>query len=286
MREQCFGRDCFGGIRMSRRAILRTTILVGLATLVFGAGAPAFGQVVLTPAQQVENDFFAFFYRNPQLEALPAHISRMQETHPGWEAYPPFAGLLAVVFKNDGGMIEKVMPDRLTPKMADTMAAAIRLSGRENVPQSVRDRLAKAGSDPVLSAQFANLPRRLADLRIVTPTHLDILWGAFFASGSSEYVRMILDFFAAMANRSEAIAIDITKVAISMSGGPKTILGELRGKYENDLGFAIIVAAMAEWALWSNARQHPEVNAVVTAYIAEHPTSFATRSLKVGMRNR
>ena len=68
--------------------------------------------------------------------------------------------------------------------------------------------------DDTLRAEFAILPARLEDLEIATPTHLDILWGASFASGDGRYARMIIDFFAETANRSEEIAIDVAKVAM------------------------------------------------------------------------
>lgn len=96
---------------------------------------------------------------------------------------------------------------------------------------------------------------------------------------------MILDFFAAAANQSEPLAFDITQTTVAMMGGPKTILGELKGKY-GDVGRYIILASTAEWALWSNGQQHPTVNKVVTAYIADNPKSFAAKSLRVGLRNR
>src|SRR3979411_1715275 len=54
----------------------------------------------------------------------------------------------------------------------------------------------EAGSDATLRAELANLPLRLEDMRIAAPTHLDILWGASFASGDERYARMIADFFA------------------------------------------------------------------------------------------
>jgi hypothetical protein len=71
----------------------------------------------------------------------------------------------------------------------------------------VRSRLANADPDPKLMAEFANLPTQLAQLQIATPTHLDILWGASFASGDGQYARQIMDFFAKVANRSEHLAL-------------------------------------------------------------------------------
>jgi hypothetical protein len=37
---------------------------------------------------------------------------------------------------------------------------------------------------------------------------------------------MILNFFARTANRSALVAIDVMKLAVAMTGGPKEIFGE------------------------------------------------------------
>ncbi|WP_428685797.1 hypothetical protein [Reyranella sp.] len=70
--------------------------------------------------------------------------------------------------------MEKLVPARLNPPQADTISAALRLSGQP-VSRDLQARLAQAGTDSTLAAQFAGLPNRLTDLRIATPTHLDIL---------------------------------------------------------------------------------------------------------------
>lgn len=266
--------------------MLRTVMVLVLAAFGLGLGAPAVAQVVLSPQEQADNDLTVYFYRDPRPERLVDLVRGMGNRPLDWSAYPPMVGLLAVVFKAHGESIVTLTPENLTPKMADTIAAALRLSGQQTIPPAVRERMAKAGSDPTLRAQLANLPARLEDLRIVTPTHLDVLWGAFFGSGSERYVQMILDFFTATANKSELIAVDITQTTVAILGGPKTILSQLKGKYGNDLAYNIVVASSAEWALWANGRQHPTVNKVVTAYIAENPNSFAAKSLRIGLRNK
>lgn len=198
--------------------MLRVFVLLVLAALGPGAGTPAIAQIVLSPQEQADNDLATNFYRDPRPERLVDFLRHLAEKPLNWNAYPPIVGQLAVVFRDHGDAIGTLTPDHLTPKITDTITAAIRLSGQEAAPQSVRDRLAKAGSDPILKAQLANLPPRLEDLRIATPTHLDILWGAFFASGSERYLNMIIDFFAAAANQSEPIALDITQTAVAISG--------------------------------------------------------------------
>lgn len=207
----------------------------------------------------------------------------MQVSSRNWEAYPPLAGFLAVIFKTDPQAISRLTPSTLTPKMADTIKAAIRLSGQTDI-SVIRERISAAGSDQMLSKEFANLPNTLDDLHIVTPTHLDILWGAFFASGSTQYIQMILDFFAQTANRSETIATDLARLTLATFGGPKTIYGELREKY-GSFGYTMVVASAAQWGLLSNGQKHPIVRKVVNEYIAANPTSYAAQSLTSFLRS-
>ncbi|MCK1384952.1 hypothetical protein [Bradyrhizobium sp. 21] len=173
------------------------------------------------------------------------------------------------------------MPARLNARSADAVDAALKLAGNEIARQKLKPRLDEAGHDPSLQAELANLPSQLSDIRIVRPTHLDILWGAFFASGDERYVRMIIDFLAQTANRSELIAIDVAKVTVAISGGPKEIYGQIKSKYGDALGYEIIVASTAGWALGTNARRHEKVAAVMDAYISGHGGTPASKLLSV-----
>ena len=56
-------------------------------------------------------------------------------------------------------------------------------------------------------------------------------------------MRMIIDFFAQVANRSETMTADIAKVVIGMAGGPKDIFGELKNRYGVNAGLIIVAAA-------------------------------------------
>src|SRR5262249_54356336 len=74
--------------------------------------------------------------------------------------------------------IDKLLPPRFDAKPADLVSAALRLAGQTPSTTSAA-RLSAAGHDAKLSAELAELPTRLEDLRVASPTHLDILWGAF-----------------------------------------------------------------------------------------------------------
>lgn len=253
-------------------------LIVACLLLIAFAAPPATGQQVQGNALEVE---MKLFYKDPRPERLIGFIERYQGQPGGteWLAYPPLAGFLAVVFRAKPNEIERLLPSRLDTKSAATFAAALVLSDNQPLLAKLKGKLDSAGSDEKLRTEFAGLPARLEDIRIRTSTHLDILWGASFASGDGRYARMIVDFFARTANRSEPIAMDVARTAIAMMGGPKDIFGELKPRYGNDLTVEIIIAGTALWGIQANAREHAFIDQVVTKYISEQAGTHAAQAL-------
>ena len=252
------------------RALCRAICIVAF---MLGAAGPSSAQ----PA--AEADPLIYFYKDPRpdrLIGLVESTGRRPEFR-NWQAYPPLAGFLAVIFAADPASIDRLIPQELDPMLVEALAAALRLSG--NGPRADTLPAPDGARDDTLRTEFANLPARLEDLKIATPTHLDILWGASFASGDGRYARMIIDFFAETANRSEEIAIDVAKVTIAMAGGPDEALTTLRGKHGDALTTKIIYAAAALWALQSNAEQHDFIDKTARDYLAEGPDTPARRAI-------
>ncbi len=92
-------------------------------------------------------------------------------------------------------------------------------------------------------------------------------------------MQKILEFFAKTANRSDDVALDLTRIVLAYQGGPKEVYGEIKDKYRQPLARELVMAASAEWALVSNARRHPIVDREVEAFIAANRGSFAAKSL-------
>jgi hypothetical protein len=219
------------------------------------------------------------FYKDPRPERLAGFFEQFDAEHAArWDAYPAVAGFFAVVFREHPDHIERLVPARLDPRSAAALAAALRMSGNQAMAAKLKPKFDQAGQDEKLTGEFGNLPARLEDLAIRSPTHLDILWGAAFASGDERYVRMVIEFFAQVANRSEQMTADIAKVVIAMAGGSKDIFGELKNRYGVNAGL-VIVAAAALWATESNARQHAFVEQTVNAYIRENPGTYAIQAM-------
>jgi len=55
----------------------------------------------------------------------------------------------------------------------------------------------------------------------------------------------VIDYFAATANTSEPLAIDITKIVLEIAGGPKGTITGLRGKYGDARAIQLVYAATA-----------------------------------------
>lgn len=252
--------------------------LAALLVLVLGATQTVRSQ----PARPgPDEELFMNFYKDPKPDRLVGLIDRHEtpQTPKHWNSYPAQVGFYAVVFRTHPDRIERLLPARFNPRSALAVQAALQLSGQQALIAKLQTRLDEAGSDATLKSELAGLPTRLEELKIRTPTHLDILWGAAFASGDRRYPRMILDCMAQIANRSEAVALDVTRTAVAIMGGPKEILTQLRGKYGDAGAYEVIVAATALWALQANAQRHPFVAQVLASYVADNPKAHATKAL-------
>jgi len=238
-------------------------------------------------AQQKQADpdaqLLTYFYKDPRPERLVGFAERYQlrSNADKWSAYPPLVGFFAAVCTRYPIEFEGLVSLDLKPKMATAIAAAVRLCNNEAIATKLLPALQRNGADKDLIAAFAAVPAKLDDVRITTPTHLDILWGASFASGDARYVATIVDYLEQTTNRSESTALDVAQTVLAMAGGPKEILGQLREKYGADGARQIIYSASALWALQSNAKQHEFVKQCVMRYDADHPGTPATIALSV-----
>lgn len=259
-------------------AISRT--FAAILALVLMASTPhAFGQ---TSEQASDNDLVLNYYRDPRPERLAGLFDRVGK-NPKWDAFPPTVGLFAVVFREHPEWIERLIPANFNARTVDAVEAALQLSGNSAVSARLKSRFDQAGHDATLQRELANLPPQVMDIRITRPTHLDILWGAFFGSGDERYVMRIIDFMAETANHSQAVALDVTKTTVAMSGGPQDIYGELKGTY-GGAAFNIIMAATALWALTANAQRHEKVANAMATYISGHRSLPATTVLSAFLK--
>jgi hypothetical protein len=273
---------------MSFRKAMRAIAVTAFAAsgLIFMMVTSASTQQMTARQPSADESLMMYFYNDPQPARLVGFLERYQSSAPNWAAFPPVAGFLAVVFRRYPNWIGKLIPNQPDSRTAVAVDAALQLSGQPTADgSSLQSRLTNAGADATLKAALANLPGRLEDLHVVTPTHLDLLWGASFASGDERYARTIADFIAATANRSEPIAIEVAKVTLAVVGGPQEPLRQLQGKYGDQFAREILFAAVATWGLEANARAHPFIDEFLTKYIAAN-SSTPTAKLLTAVRQK
>jgi hypothetical protein len=231
-------------------------------------------------AQKVAASPLTFFYLDPKPERLVGFLDGYAQSPQDWAAYPPMVGFFAVVFRKFPDWTERLAPRAFDGKTAVTVAYAYKLSSLPPMPAALHDRLFATQPDGRLQAEFPALPMRVEDLQIKTPTDLDVMWGAFGGSGDERYVRKILGFLAATIDASHEMGIDVTKLTMAfLTHTQQEISQELRPKYDDTQLRRLVYASTAQWALMSNAQQHPSVRQIIDAYSAEHPGSETTQSL-------
>ena len=237
---------------------------------------------VLAPAaaQKASTSPLTYFYLDPKPKKLEGFLDGFANRPQDWAAYPPMVGFFAVVFRRFPDWTERLSPMTFDGKTAVTVAYAYKLSGLPPMPAALHDRLFATQPDGRLQAEFPSLPSRVEALEIKTATDLDVMWGAFFGSGDKIHVSRILDFLAARADVSHDFAIDMTKLTISYGARqPDAFASEMRAKYDKVQLRRLVDGATAQWALASNARQHPRIRQIIDAYIAGHPRSPTSMGL-------
>jgi hypothetical protein len=223
------------------------------------------------PDAKVTADVVTYFYKDPRPERLVGHFERYERTASDWAAFPPLVGFYAVVFRGRPDWIDRLIPAKPGPSGSETLRAALQLAGLGVARRDLQARFAPAAGEPTLKAQLAGLPDQIDNLVVKTPTHLDILWGASFASGDGRYPRKVIGFLEKTANRSHETAIDILKLAAAMRGPDRKLVAEMKAKYDDATLIQLVYAATATWGLSSNAQQHPFVDREVAEYVAANP---------------
>jgi hypothetical protein len=267
-----------------RRALGHLLAVVGISILLLTSAAAQQAQ----PLDSTE-DLLMNFYKDPRPQRLIGYFEAFDKlpVSRNWEAYPPIVGFFAVIFRKHPDRIEQIIPASINPRAADALAAALMLSGNQKMSTKLRPRFEQAGSDARLKTQLAGLPPRLESVQIQIPTHLDIMWGAAFASGDSTFVLMIVDYLAQTVNASEAVTVDVARTMAAMFGGPKKeVLVELRKKYGDARFVQIAFAATALWALNANSMRHEFVEQAIAKYVADHADAPAGKLLAMRPKSK
>ncbi|HNM52479.1 MAG TPA: hypothetical protein PKN86_22340, partial [Candidatus Obscuribacter sp.] len=174
-----------------------------------------------------------YYYLFPEPALLVSAVKRMEAdgTFDSLGSSPPACAFLASVFAQNADKIAAWVEELrcLSPEHRELiLPVALKWSGNEKAI----DLAGKiTGGDNILLRELGSLslaPDKLDKLKIDSPSHLDMLWGCFMASGDRRYLEKIM-----------------------------SVLPWLRKK---DVELSqIIIAGAAEWSLTSNCYQHKKV---------------------------
>ncbi len=203
--------------------------LLSLVILCFLSMQPALAAQQAPSPQEVQfGEWMSYYYLQKDTSKVSGFLKflqdgRMLEKHDG--AAQPTAAFLAVIFSDNPAQVQAwVKNTGFTGKTKEATEYALWLSGNGKMIADVfKDTPEYAKSTPV----------GLSNLTLKQPGDLDMMWGAFSASGSELYVKKIID------------VLDDSKPLT----GDKTADMMTRGS--------------AEWSLGSNMMQHELVNRAI-----------------------
>ena len=239
MRDPAGSRnDCrLRGVRRCRAATLAASAGV-LAVIALAAGPAAAGDRALSGkagfSSMKEFDAWnTFYYLSPDPERVPAALRFLDERGllEKRSSRLPEAAFLSAIFRANERMLPRLCggTSGLGAATKRVVWRALRLSGTETGREILKRELKSAtGADADFIERL--LRRRPPDLMaapVTSPADLDMLWGAFFATGNTAFVKRVID-------------------------------AACRPGAEGGMDAALTKAA-AQWSLAANARRHRRV---------------------------
>lgn len=196
-----------------------------------------------TPNEFASGDWFTFYYRNPEPEALVNSLISFVTGEMYEKAAAPINGFFVGAFEQNPQLIPyliKKIPDQKKKyrKRIEKVLGTLSLTGpgiqQMNVAEKLRKDLSKYKGLDVLKPEE----------EISDPGQLDYLWGRFFATGYYEPIRRIVSAL----NLAPYLQYVDEKQKDSWSHKPS-----------NDDVMKGAVCSAALWSLGANAQQHPSV---------------------------
>jgi hypothetical protein len=179
-------------------------------------------------SQQKNSNWMTYYYAQKQPDKMVSFLQWIEKSgifDKHKQSTKPVAAFISVVFSDNPkrvkGWVEQV---HFTGKARSVIEYALWLSGNEKI-------ITEVFKETPGYAKIRSLP--LSHLSTKRPSDLDMMWGAFFASGNTVYVKKI---------------IDILDDNISLTGNKNSDM---------------VTRHSAEWSLASNMMQHERVNRFV-----------------------
>ena len=252
---------------------------IGLGVLVAGLAVGCASVPKLEPARSDLSRRMMDYYKTPDFTIVEALIEELDEppTSTDRGARPPVIGFLAAIFEANPHRVPAILSREYGRSGQAIVALSLHYSGEA---QRAAEYLQRNGWAQQTIDDLGRYPPALEAIVITRPDDLDLLWGAFFASGGLEHVSKILAFAHSPSKLGVPLR-DVLAIAIlSIDAHGKDSSGveaqRLRGRYSrlDEEGVQqVLLATTAMWAIGSNAKQHPLISDYLKQRIAQSPNA-------------
>jgi hypothetical protein len=193
-------------------------------------------------------------------------------------AMPPIIGFMAGLFLKYPNKVDSFLPEKPTAFEMSVITSAMRLVGLTERLRRLQE--AWGGSPRDVVAQ--SVPQRLNQIKPANADGLDVLWGAFFATGETRYVQPIVDTYARFADVSDQKAADaLTFGRFMETRGDPASLRAVFARYPETERPVLILASTALWGLKANAKSHAPVARFLSQFEAKQAGKPAGKALKI-----
>ena len=228
------------------------TRVILILLMLFSVGVqPTFA----TPQEQSQQDmqfteWMTYYYIHKDISKVSEFLqwvqtTQMLEKHEG--ASQPTAAFLSIVFADNKSQLQSWLKDyAFTGKTREAIEYALWLSGNSELIEKLFKET---------PAYIKSSPANLLKMPLKQPGDLDMMWGAFLASGNDQYVKKI---------------VDVLDESTPLTG-------------EKTLDMA--TRASADWSLGSNMMQHELVNRLIRKEITTRPDAVKKKLEAIVARN-
>ncbi|MEA2861820.1 MAG: hypothetical protein QOC72_3859 [Methylobacteriaceae bacterium] len=249
-----------------------------LSCAIAGSAPRAEAQKADTAAevQAVSNALNTFYKatKKPDVGDLIARWERLASTDQP-PALPPMLGFLAAYFEKNPAQADRVANHPFARKGQTVVLISLEAAGNDAAARRAAGKWHWSDAD---AAKLGEI-KPLAQLLPETPSDLDTLWGAAFATGDPAYVRKIYDFYGAVANDPKVEFADIVLVIQARRNNKMDSLRGIGERYSPEMAQKIVFAASAIWSLMANATAHPFVKAELDRFEKEAAGTNAVKAM-------
>lgn len=265
-----------------RSSYWRYVIAAAVVFFCFVSGVEAESQ-----KQGLAKGYFTYFYKQPDLEGIPGFLSLIDATGPlKADDAPPIMGFLSALFERHPDRVDSWIVGTHSRQVQQMVGFSLALAGMpdKTVEYLKKNGWAPAQIDRIFGQMFLAKPDLLSTSPPTSPTDLDALWGASFATGDPAYPDKIVDLVDGAVRSGKYGVDDIMYFApppqklSEIKDSP--VLNSILRRYQRSGLNDLILNGVAIWGLGSNAVQHEFVMELIQERIAQAPNSDLSYMLR------